>query len=150
MADSNVLMPKDQLQRMQAAWCKDTGLVCSPPVGSVPQNLWAELECAFLNTYQARWQCFADVIGLGFAQGKAMLWRRDLLDAAGGIEALADEIAEGAAATKIVRSQGVCLRLGRGPFWPPRGHPNLPGVSRRPAARARALGDTSECVVVHG
>jgi len=142
MADSNVLMPKDQLQRMQAAWCKDTGLVCSPPVGSVPQNLWAELECAFLNTYQARWQCFADVIGLGFAQGKAMLWRRDLLDAAGGIEALADEIAEDAAATKIVRSQGLCVRLVRVPFVQPLGHRNLADVWRRQLRWARLRRDT--------
>ena len=121
MADSNVLMPKHQLQHMQAAWRADTGLVCSPPVGSAPQNLWAELECAFLNTYQARWQCFADLIGLGFAQGKAMLWRRDLLEAAGGIQALADEIAEDAAATKIVRTQGLRVRLVMAPFAQPLG-----------------------------
>ena len=80
MADSNVLMPKDHLQRMLSVWRPDTGLVCSPPIGSAPQSVWAELECAFLNTYQARWQYFADSIGLGFAQGKAMLWRRDLLE----------------------------------------------------------------------
>jgi cellulose synthase/poly-beta-1,6-N-acetylglucosamine synthase-like glycosyltransferase len=73
MADSNVLMPRDHLQRMLSAWRDDTGLVCSPPVGAAPANFWAELECAFLNTYQARWQSFADGIGLGFAQGKAML-----------------------------------------------------------------------------
>ena len=62
---------------MLAAWQPGTGLVSSPPVGSAPAGLWAELECAFLNTYQVRWQCFADSIGLGFAQGKTMLWRRE-------------------------------------------------------------------------
>lgn len=137
MADSNVLMPKDHLQRMQKAWREDTGLVCSPPVGSAPQNLWAELECAFLNTYQARWQCFADLIGLGFAQGKAMLWRRDILDAAGGIEALADEIAEDAAATKIVRAQGLRVRLVTAPFAQPLGHRSAADVWRRQLRWAR-------------
>jgi hypothetical protein len=39
-------------------------------------NIWAEIEGAFLNTYQARWQCFADEIGLGFAQGKQRTLRR--------------------------------------------------------------------------
>ena len=41
----------------------------------------AEVEAGFLNTYQARWQLAADSAGFGFAQGKSMLWRRDLLDA---------------------------------------------------------------------
>jgi ceramide glucosyltransferase len=142
MVDSNVLMPKDQLERMQAAWGEDTGLVCSPPVGSAPQNLWAELECAFLNTYQARWQCFADLIGLGFAQGKAMLWRRDLLDAAGGIEALADELAEDAAATKIVRAQGLRVRLVATPFVQPLGRRGAVDVWRRQLRWARLRRDT--------
>ncbi len=137
MADSNVLMPKDQVQRMQAVWRKDTGLVCSPPIGSAPQNLWAELECAFLNTYQARWQCFADLIGFGFAQGKAMLWRRDLLDNAGGIEALADEIAEDAAATKIVRAQRLRVRLVTAPFAQPLGCRGAFDVWRRQMRWAR-------------
>ena len=121
MIDSNVLMTEDHVLRMLAAWRADTGLVCSPPVGSAPADAWAELECGFLNTYQARWQCFADSIGFGFAQGKSMLWRRDILDSAGGIEALANEIAEDAAATKIVRAQGLRVRLVRAPFMQPLG-----------------------------
>src|SRR5262249_45481779 len=142
MTDSNVLMPKDQLQRMQAAWCEDTGLVCSPPVGSMPQNLWAELECAFLNTYQAHWKCFADLIGRGCAQCKAMLWRRDLLDASGCIESLADEIAEDASATKIVRAQGLHIRLVRAPFAQPLGHRGVAEVWRRQLRWARLRRDT--------
>jgi ceramide glucosyltransferase len=137
MADSNVLMPKNQLQRMRAAWREDTGIVCSPPAGSVPENLWAELECAFLNTYQARWQCFADSIGLGFAQGKAMLWRREVLDAAGGVEALANEIAEDAAATKIVRAQGLRVRVVSAPFAQPLGRRSAADVWRRQLRWAR-------------
>ena len=82
LADSNVLMPRDYIQRLLAAWKPTTGLVCSMPQGSHPQNIWAELEIAFLNTYQARWQYAADGVGTGFAQGKNMLWRRDILDAA--------------------------------------------------------------------
>jgi len=137
MVDSNVLMPTDQLQRMRDVWHGGTGLVCSPPVGSMPQNLWAELECAFLNTYQARWQCFADLIGLGFAQGKAMLWRRDMLDATGGIKALADEVAEDAAATKIVRAQRLLVRLVTAPFAQPLGRRNAADVWRRQLRWAR-------------
>ena len=70
LADSNVLMPPDYLERLFASWRADTGLVASPPIGSQPHSVWAELECAFLNTYQARWQYIADAFGFGFAQGK--------------------------------------------------------------------------------
>ena len=142
MIDSNVAMPKDHVRRMLAAWRADTGLVCSPPVGSAPADAGAELECGFLNTYQARWQCFADSIGFGFAQGKSMLWRRDMLDGAGGIEALANEIAEDAAATKNVRAQGLRVRLVRAPFMQPLGRRDLADVWRRQVRWARLRRET--------
>ncbi len=142
MVDSNVLMPPDHVRRMLATWRSDTGLVCSPPIGCAPRGLWAELECAFLNTHQARWQCFADGIGLGFAQGKAMLWRRELLDRAGGIEALADEVAEDAAATKTIRRLGLRVRVVTDPFMQPLGRRSAADVWRRQVRWARLRRDT--------
>ncbi|WP_423415988.1 ceramide glucosyltransferase [Hyphomicrobium sp. B1] len=121
LADNNVLMPAHYLDDLFQSFTPGVGLVCSPPIGSRPIGFWAELECAFLNTYQARWQSAADTIGFGFAQGKSMLWRRDILDDAGGIEALGAEIAEDAAATKIVRSHGLDVRLVDRPFEQPLG-----------------------------
>ncbi len=116
MADSNVLMPPRYVEHLLATWDKGTGLVCSPPVGAAPQGIWGELECAFLNAYQARWQLSADAVGFAFAQGKSMLWRRTDLEASGGVTALGAEIAEDAAATKIVRSRGLDVRLVDRPF----------------------------------
>ncbi len=121
IADSNVLMPTDYLTRLLSCWRSNTGLVCSPAIGSKPKGFWAELECAFLNTYQARWQYAADSVSFGFAQGKTMLWRRADLDAAGGISALSREVAEDAAATKIIRGQGLRVRLVDRPFEQPLG-----------------------------
>lgn len=121
MADSNVLMPADYLQRLLAGWRSDTGLLCAPPIGCMPDGFWAEVECAFLNTYQARWQYAADTVGLGFAQGKTMLWRRADLERAGGIRALGAEIAEDAAATKVVRRAGKRVRLVDRAFGQPLG-----------------------------
>jgi ceramide glucosyltransferase len=116
IADSNVAMPRDYLQRLLASWRPDTGLVSAPPIGERPDNIWAELECAYLNTYQARWQYAADTLGSGFAQGKNMLWRRSDLEAAGGLLALAREPAEDAAATRVVRGLGLKVRLADGAF----------------------------------
>src|SRR3981081_3626122 len=56
LADSNVFMPPDYIQRLICAWRPDTGLICSPPVGCRPAGFWAELECAFLNPYPARYK----------------------------------------------------------------------------------------------
>ncbi len=137
LADSNVRMPPDYLQRLLSAWRPDTGLVCSPPVGCRPVGFWAELECAFLNGYQARFQYTADSIGFGFAQGKTMLWRRSLLEPAGGIRALAAELAEDAASTKIVRGLGLRVRLVDAPFEQPLGRRSATEVWRRQLRWAR-------------
>lgn len=120
-ADSNVLMPRDYIQRLLMRWRPATGLVCSPPIGSDPEGFWAEVECAFLNTYQARWQYATDTLGYGFCQGKTMVWRRQDLEAVGGIAALACDVAEDAAATKVVRKAGLKVRLVDRPFPQPLG-----------------------------
>ncbi|HZC56634.1 MAG TPA: ceramide glucosyltransferase [Xanthobacteraceae bacterium] len=137
IADSNVLMPRDYIQRLFASWREDTGLVASPPIGSRPDGIWAEIECAFLNTYQARWQYLVDSFGRGFAQGKTMLWRRADLEHAGGIEALAKEVAEDAAATKIVREAGLKVRLIDRPLAQPLGHRSALEVWNRQLRWAR-------------
>jgi ceramide glucosyltransferase len=137
MADSNLLLPPGYIRTLFARWTPDTGLVCSPPIGGRPEGLAAEIECAFLNTYQARWQLAADTVGLGFAQGKTMLWRRDILDRAGGIRALAAEPAEDAAATKVVRGAGLHVRLVPGPFVQPLGRRAFGGVWSRQLRWAR-------------
>jgi ceramide glucosyltransferase len=136
-ADSNVFMPPDYIQRLLSAWRIDTGLVCSPPVGCRPAGFWAEVECAFLNTYQARVQYAADSLGLGFAQGKTMLWMRSTLEQAGGIRALASELAEDAASTKVVRGAGLRVRLVDAPFEQPLGYRSAQEVWRRQVRWAR-------------
>ncbi|MBD0413248.1 glycosyltransferase [Oryzicola mucosus] len=122
LADSNVLMPTDYIQHLMAGWRRDSGLVCSTPLGSRPQGFWAEVECVFLNSQQARWQYAGESVGLGFAQGKSMLWHKPMLDAHGGLQALAAEIAEDAAATKLVNSLGLKVHLVSSPFEQPLGH----------------------------
>jgi ceramide glucosyltransferase len=137
LADSNVLMPEDYIDHLMAAWRKNTGVVCSTPLGSRPDGFWAEVECAFLNSQQARWQYVGEALGLGFAQGKSMLWHKPMLDAAGGIGALGAEIAEDAAATKLVRSLGRRVHLVASPFEQPLGNRSLAQIWSRQARWAR-------------
>jgi ceramide glucosyltransferase len=136
-ADSNVLMPPDYIQRLLARWRPSTGIVCSPPIGSRPESFGAEVECAFLNTYEARWQYAAEAAGFGFAQGKTMLWRRDIMEAGGGIEALGAEIAEDAASTKLIHAQGLDAHLVNAPFQQPLGARKMKDVWSRQLRWAR-------------
>ncbi|MEE7456859.1 ceramide glucosyltransferase [Methylorubrum populi] len=137
LADSNVLMAPDYIQQMQAAWRAETGLVCSTPIGARPENFFAEVECAFLNTLQARWQYAGEALGLGFAQGKSMLWHKPFLEAQGGIRALNAEIAEDAAATKLVRAAGRRVHLVASPFRQPLGRRDFAEVWSRQVRWAR-------------
>ncbi|ESY04118.1 ceramide glucosyltransferase [Mesorhizobium sp. LNJC399B00] len=137
LADSNVLMPRDYVQHLMAAWRTNTGLICSTPIGSRPDGFWAEVECAFLNTLQARWQYAGEALGLGFAQGKSMLWNKPMLDTSGGIRALAAEIAEDAAATKLVNGLGLHVNLVASPFEQPLGQRRLADIWSRQARWAR-------------
>lgn len=137
LADSNVLMPRDYIAHLMAARRPNTGLVCSTPLGSRPEGFWAEVECAFLNSQQARWQYAGEAVGLGFAQGKSMLWYKPMLDAEGGIAALGAEIAEDAAATKLVRRLGRKVHLVASPFEQPLGRRELAQIWSRQARWAR-------------
>jgi ceramide glucosyltransferase len=85
----------------------------------------------------ARWQYLVDSLGWGFAQGKTMLWRRADLERAGGIGALAEEVAEDAAATKIVRSAGLKVRLIDRPLAQPLGRRSATEVWKRQLRWAR-------------
>lgn len=137
LADSNALPPRDYIQTMLAAFEPDTAMTVSMPIGSRPTTFWSMVECAILNTFQARWQYGAEAIGLGFAQGKNMMWRREVLDRAGGIRALACEIAEDAASTKVIRAQNMTIRLVDMPFEQPLGDRSAKDVYSRHVRWAR-------------
>lgn len=137
ICDSNVLMPRDYIQRLLGQFDSQTGLVCSPPIGCRPDGFFAEVECAMLNNYQARWQYFADFIGFGFAQGKTLFWRKSDLEGAGGIRALGAESAEDAACTKIVRNLGLRVRLMQPPVRQPLGFRRATDVWKRQRRWAR-------------
>jgi ceramide glucosyltransferase len=137
LADSNVLIPPDYLDRLFGRWTERCAFVCSPAVGIDVQGCAAELEAAFINTFQVRWQLAVDELGFGFVQGKTMLLRRSELAGEGGLAALAREIAEDAAATKIARRRGREVHVVDRPFAQPLGRRRLADVWRRQLRWAR-------------
>ena len=135
-ADSNLLIPPDYLEQAMAARGPGVGAVSAPPAGSAPEDFWGEVECAFLNTFQARWQYAIDTLGQGFCQGKTLLFHRSVLGAR-GIAALADEAAEDAALTRAVRAAGLRVRLVGPPFAQPLGPRTAANVWARQLRWAR-------------
>ena len=121
MTDSNLLLPRDYLTQLIGLMDDRTGLVTSPPLGLRAEGMAGRVECAVLNTFQGRWQLLADELGLGFAQGKTLFWRRSVLDQAGGLVALSHDMAEDVASTKVVRRAGLVVRLTQRPFVQPIG-----------------------------
>ncbi len=142
MSDSNVLLPVDYIETLLAHWHPGTGLVSGPAIGIRPDGIWGALECAFLNSYQARWQMAADQLGLGFAQGKNLFWRRDILENGGGLQTLGAEMAEDVASTKLVRRANLKVRVVTRSFAQPIGARAFRDVWQRQLrwARVRRLG----------
>ncbi|MCG8710218.1 glycosyltransferase [Brenneria sp. 4F2] len=137
MADSNLLLPVDYLRSLISSADDRTGLVSSPAVGIRPENLWGAVEAAMLNTHQARWQFLSDIAGQGFAQGKTLFWRRDVLEKGGGLVALGGEMAEDVASTKLVRRAGLKVRLPPRPYPQPIGRRSFAAVWSRQLRWAR-------------
>lgn len=139
--DSNVELPANYLNEavgtLRAEGKAPVGMVSSPPAGSDPRNFWAKLECAFLNTYQARWQLLTDTLGIGFAQGKNLVFETSMLRAMGGLEFLASEPAEDAAATRMVRKSGLRVALLNRPTLQPLGNRRFRDVWNRQVRWAR-------------
>lgn len=131
IVDDNIIVPQDFIQQMLSLTAVDVGLVSAAPLGCRSQSFWADVECAFLNTYQARMLLTADALGAGFAHGKAMLFQRSLLSAQGGLDDLACDVAEDSAATKRVRDQGLHVRLLDRPLPQPLGRRSLRQVWHR-------------------
>lgn len=131
IVDANIIVPPDCLKRLGAAVRNNVAVVSAIPLGTCIDGFWSDVEAAFLNTYQARLQLFADTLGAGFAHGKIMLFRSADLRGWGGAMALASDVAEDAAITKLARGSGRCVKLIDGPVPQPLGRRSFVEVWRR-------------------
>ncbi len=141
MTDSNLMLPKDYLRIVVSSWGRDTGLVSSPPIGMRPDGLAGSMECAILNSNQARLQFAAGSLGHAFAQGKTLFWNRSMLNKAGGLAALGRFLAEDVNATKLVRGQGLKVSLTPLPFAQPIGRRSMSDVWERQLRWSRVRRD---------
>lgn len=135
--DGNVILEADYIQQLLGAWRGTTGVVSTIHIGTQPENFWADVECAFLNPYHARWHIAAACIGRAYVHGKTMLMRRSDLQQAGGMEALSGEIAEDVAINKLVRNAGRSIDTPFAPVAQPLGIRSVSDVFSRQARWSR-------------
>src|SRR5439155_27302446 len=84
-SDDDVRLDRRHLARLLAQRSRDVGLVSAAAIGTAPENLWGELELAFMNNQFARLHLAGDFLGMGGVLGKSILVRRADLARAGGV-----------------------------------------------------------------
>ncbi len=125
-ADSNLYLRPEYCASVADAFADGKAVVVSsPPIGAKAESIFGEVECAMLNTHAARWQFAASQVGICFAQGKTLAFRRSAFGA-DLMRELAKEPAEDAATTKIVKNMGAALHI----LAPPYEHPVGPRTAR--------------------
>ena len=100
--DSNILLPNGRLAEMMGYASGDTGLVASVAIGRQPENFSADIECAALNGYVARFLLASSALGIGFGIGATVLFSRRDFERAGGIARVADAVGEDHAISKML------------------------------------------------
>lgn len=106
LKDANIQLGPAQLAEAVEYFTGDIGLVAAAPIGIKPANFAAEIECAFMNGYVARFLLAASAIGWGFGIGAITLFDRRDFNHAGGIPRIANAIGEDHALSKALAADG--------------------------------------------
>ena len=130
-SDDDVLVDRRHLARLAAQGGGDVGLVSAAAVGTAPENLWGELELAFMNGQFARLHLAGDFLGMGGVLGKSILVRRADLARAGGLLSTGRDCCEDAALTRNFAASGLRTVLGDLPVRQPVGRQDFVEVWRR-------------------
>jgi len=104
--DATIRLNDGRLAEMAGRFTNDTGLVVSAPVGMEPESFAAEIECAAMNGYVARFLLAASAAGMGFGIGATMLFSRRDFERAGGIARIAQAVGEDHAISKMLADIG--------------------------------------------
>lgn len=116
LSDSNALLPTDYVETLFDRLGPGVGVVSHATVSVRPEGFAADLECAIMNSYQARWALAGDSLGRHYALGKTLMWHRQTMEAVGGYEILGHEAAEDIASTRALRRIGLTARLALKPL----------------------------------
>ena len=122
-SDDDVRLDRSHLARLAARWGGDVGLVSAAAIGTAPENLWGELELAFMNSQFA---CTSPAISSAWAAS----WDADLVRA-GRLLPTGRDCCEDAVLTRNFAAIGLRTVLGDRPVRQPIGRQEFIEVWRR-------------------
>jgi len=112
ISDSNVAAPRDLLRDLDDAMDERTGLVSSLFAGTGESTLGAALECAQLSGFVAAGVVVPAIGRDPVVVGKSMMVRKSALERLGGLESVADVLAEDYLIGKMLQHGGWDVKLG--------------------------------------
>lgn len=137
LSDSNCILTPDYLDRLWSRWDENTGCVSMAASVGRPEGFASDLECAFVNSLQARLVLAADSLGFGYALGKTLMYHKPTVEKLGGIGRLAEQTAEDIATTHLMREARLDIHLAQFPVLQPIGRRSFRAVLQRQIRWAR-------------
>jgi len=92
--DCNIRLAPGDLENLVHHHGPGVGLVSTISVTTDPQSFGAWIETSIMNSYHARMLMLVSALGLGVGCGKIMLFSREALERAGGLQSLAWAVGE--------------------------------------------------------
>ena len=117
ISDSGVRMKENTLTDMAEHMKEEVGLVHQMPYVCDREGFAAVLEKVFFGTFQARMYLAADCLGVNCMTGMSCLFRKAVLNEAGGLESLGTYLAEDYYLAQLFQDKGWRIRISSQPAW---------------------------------
>ncbi|XP_025102977.1 ceramide glucosyltransferase-like [Pomacea canaliculata] len=131
ISDSNIKMGEMMLKEMVAEMTPEVGMVLQIPFSCTRKGFAALYEQMSFGTMQARSTLNAAAMGFTCATGMSCLFRRDVLDQAGGLAPYGKYLAEDYFMAKAIREQGYKVITSPSPCLQNSGHTSITNFNNR-------------------
>jgi ceramide glucosyltransferase len=111
LCDAGIILTLDELRAAAAALSERVGLALALKAAENPQGFAAEMECAYMNSHQARFLLAGDRLGMAVASGGVTLLTRETLQKIGNWRGFSRWIADDYSVVRSVREFGLNTRL---------------------------------------
>lgn len=115
ISDSNTRFRPDHLRRLADQFKDGIAMQSSVVAGVGATGIGGHLEAAFLNTFYARSVMALDALGHPCVLGKAMFFRKSIMERLGGLRSLTKHIAEDYAAGRKLHLLGFRVQVSHDP-----------------------------------
>ncbi|MGZ3712064.1 MAG: ceramide glucosyltransferase [Bdellovibrionota bacterium] len=125
IADSNILAGRNYLKELAMQFTDDCSMLSSIVAGTNARGIVGMIESSLLNTVYARPLVVSNRIGHPCMMGKTLLFRKDKMEAIGGLESISPYLAEDYMMGQQFNNSGFKTVLSRVPVCQALGKPGL-------------------------